>query len=342
MVGAESEATLSHGTGALIMTTVLARRLLHLIPTLFGISLISFFLMQLAPGGPVDLMTDMNPHITPAAKEHIRQELGLNRPIPIQYAHWLKRIVTLDFGLSFKDHRPVTEKILERLPATLLLNVLSILFTLMIALPLGFYSAVRAGSWFDKSLTVFVFLGFSLPTYALALVLMLIFGLNLGWLPVSGLTSLGWGGQFSLMERVLDAARHLILPVFVLSITSLAGLSRYARSSMLEVIHQDYIRTAVAKGLTPRRIYGVHAVRNALLPIVTILGLMLPDLIGGGVIIETIFAYPGMGRLGYDAILTRDYNLIMALTVFTAVLTVLGNLAADLVYAWVDPRIRVK
>ena len=298
--------------------------------------------MQLAPGGPVDQMTDLNPHITPAAKEHIREEMGLNRPLIVQYGVWVKHLVTFNFGRSFKDHRPVTEKIMERLPATLLLNVLSIGLTLLIALPLGFYSGLRANSFFDKSLTAFVFLGFSMPTYVLALALMLIFGLHLGWLPMSGLTSLDWNDHLTLWQRGLDMARHLVLPVAVLSLTSLAGLSRYARSSMLEVIHQDYIRTAIAKGLTPWRVYGVHAVRNALLPIITLLGLMLPDLIGGGVIIETLFAYPGMGRLGYDAILSRDYNLIMALTVFSAVLTVIGNLTADVVYAWADPRIRVK
>jgi len=324
-----------------MISPYLRQRFIHLVPTLFGISLISFFLMQLAPGGPVDQMADMNPHITAAAKDHIREELGLNRPIAVQYGLWVKRMVTFDFGRSFRDQRPVTEKILERLPATLLLNFLSLGFTLLLALPLGFYSAVRAGSRFDKALTVFVFLGFSIPTYVLALALMLVFGLKLGWLPVSGLSSLNWGGSFSYWQRGIDMARHLMLPVFVLSLTSLAALSRYARSSMLEVIHQDYIRTAVAKGLTPGRVYGVHALRNALLPIVTLLGLMLPDLVGGGVIIETLFAYPGMGRLGYDAIMARDYNLIMALTVFTALLTVLGNLIADLVYAWVDPRIRV-
>lgn len=322
------------------MLTYLARRLLHLIPTLFGISIISFFLMQLAPGGPVDQMTDLNPQITPAAKEHIREEMGLNRPLVVQYGVWLKHLATFDFGRSFKDRRPVTEKILERLPATLLLNGLSMALTLLLALPLGFYSGLRAGSFFDKSLTAFVFLGFSMPTYVLALAFMLVFGLHLGWLPMSGLTTLDWNDHFPLWQRGLDMARHLVLPVAVLSLTSLAALSRYARSSMLEVIHQDYMRTAIAKGLTPWRVYGVHAVRNALLPIITLLGLMLPDLIGGSVIIETLFAYPGMGRLGYDAIMARDYNVIMALTVFTAVLTVAGNLAADLASAWADPRIR--
>jgi peptide/nickel transport system permease protein len=340
MVGAQRQAALQSRDDA--MRPYLIRRLLYMVPTLFGISLLSFFLMQLAPGGPVDQLTDMNPQITREAKEKIRKDLGLDRPILVQYGLWVKRIATLNFGVSFKDKRPVLDKILERLPATLLLNILSIGLTLLLAIPLGFYTAVRAGSRFDKAMTFLVFIGFSVPTYALALALMLLFGLKLGWLPVSGLTSLGWGGEFSWWTLFWDRVRHLILPVLVLSVTSLAGLSRYARSSMLEVIHQDYIRAAVAKGLSRWRVYGVHAVRNALIPIITLLGLMLPDLIGGGVIIETLFAYPGMGRLGYEAIMTRDYNLIMALTVVTAVLTIFGNLLADLLYAVVDPRIRVK
>jgi len=324
------------------MSGYLSRRLLQMIPTLIGISLISFFLMQLAPGGPVDQMTDMNPNVTAEVKERIRKDLGLDRPIYIQYGVWLKKIVTLDFGISYKDRRPVIAKIKERLPATLILNFLSIGLTLLLAIPLGFYSAIRSGGSFDKAVSIVVFIGFSVPTYALALALMIVFGLHLGWLPVSGLSSLAWDGELSRWQLFMDRASHLILPVLVLSLTSLAGLSRYARSSMLEVIHQDYIRAAVAKGLSPWRVYGVHAVRNALIPIVTLLGLMLPEIIGGTVIIETLFAYPGMGRLGYEAIMTRDYNMIMALTVLTAFLTVMGNFLADLIYAWVDPRIRVR
>lgn len=318
-----------------------AHRLAQSLVTLFGISLVSFFLMQLAPGGPVDQWTDLNPHISTEVKEKLRRDLGLDRPILVQYADWLKKLVTLDFGVSFKDKRPVIEKIAERLPATLLLNVLSLGLTLLIALPLGFWTALHPGSRLDRAVTVLVFVGFSVPTFALAMLLMIVFGLHLGWFPLSGLSSLQWG-EFSVWQRAVDMARHLVLPVLVLSLTGLAGLSRYARSSMLEVIHQDYIRAAVAKGLSPWRVYGVHAVRNALLPIITLLGLMVPDLIGGAVIIETLFAYPGMGRLGYDAIMMRDYNVIMALTIIAAALTVIGNLAADLLYAVADPRVRVQ
>jgi len=323
------------------MTAYLLRRLIHLIPTLVGISIISFFLIQLSPGGPIDQMADLNPHVTPEVKARIKKDMGLDQPIVIQYGRWLKRIAFFDFGISLNDNRPVIRKIAERLPATLLLNILSIGLMLLLAIPIGFFAAIRPRSWFDRLTTIFVFFGFSVPTYAVALLVMIVFGLRLGWLPISGLSSLSWA-PVPLWMKIWDVARHLLLPTLVLGLTSLAGLSRYMRSSMLEVIHQDYIRAAEAKGLTFWRIYGVHALRNALIPLVTLLGLMLPDLIGGGVIIETIFAYPGMGRLGYEAIMTRDYNLIMAITVISAGLTVAGNFLADLLYAYVDPRIRYR
>jgi peptide/nickel transport system permease protein len=323
------------------MSVYLLRRLLNLIPTLFGISLISFFLMQLAPGGPIDQMADLNPHVTPEVKMRIRKEMGLDQPILVQYGRWFKRILFFDFGMSLKDNRPVIEKIRERLPATLLLNGLSIGLMILLAIPIGFFAAIKQHSLFDRLTTVFVFLGFSVPTYAVALLMMIVFGLKLGWLPISGLSSLNWT-EAPWWTKTWDMAKHLLLPTFVLGLTSLAGLSRYMRSSMLEIIHQDFIRAAEAKGLGFWRVYGIHALRNALIPLVTLFGLMLPDLIGGGVIIETIFAYPGMGRLGYEAIMTRDYNLIMAITVISAGLTVFGNFLADLLYAYADPRIRYR
>ncbi len=317
------------------------RRALAIIPTLLGISLISFFLMQLAPGGPVDQMADLNPKMTAEAKERIKKDLGLDQSISRQYVRWLGKLIHLDFGTSFKDNRPVFEKIKERLPATLLLNILSMGLMFLLAIPIGFFGAIKSNSLFDRLMTVFVFIGFSVPTYAVALLLMIVFGLKLGWLPVSGFSSMRWETT-SLWAHGWDIAKHLILPTLVLGLTSLAGLSRYMRSSMLEVIHQDYIRAAQAKGLSFWRVYGVHALRNALIPLITIFGLMLPDVIGGGVIIETIFAYPGMGRLGYEAIMTRDYNMIMAITVISGALAVLGNFLADVLYAFADPRIRYK
>ncbi len=323
------------------MKVFLIKRLLHLIPTLFGICLISFFLMQLAPGGPVDQMTDLNPNVTAESKARIRHEMGLDKPITTQFLIWMGKMATLDFGNSFSDKRPVIEKIMERLPATLLLNIASLALILLLSIPIGFWSAVRWNSWFDKTMTVLVYIGFSLPTYALGVGLMVVFGLQLGWLPLSGLTSMHFT-DVPWWSRAWDVLLHLVLPTLTLALTGLAGLSRYMRSSMLEVLHQDYIRMAVAKGLAPKRVYGVHALRNALIPMVTLFGLMIPDLIGGGVIIETLFAYPGMGRLGYDAIMSRDYNVVMAITVISALLTVIGNFVADILYAYVDPRIRYK
>jgi peptide/nickel transport system permease protein len=323
------------------MGNYLLRRLVHIIPTLIGISLISFFLMQLAPGGPIDQLADLNPHVTPEAKARIRHDMGLDRPVYRQYLSWVKHLATLNFGSSFTDGRPVIKKIAERLPATLLLNFLAIGLMFLLAFPIGWLSAIRANGPFDKTMTVLVFIGFSMPTYVLALWLMMIFGLKLGWLPISGLQSLNFI-PLPWWQKAYDVARHLLLPVLVLGLTDLAGLSRYTRNTLLEVIHQDYIRAAQAKGLSFWRVYGVHAVRNALIPVVTLLGLMLPELIGGGVIIETIFAYPGMGRLGYEAIMTRDYNLIMAITVISAALTVFGNFIADVLYAYADPRIRYR
>jgi peptide/nickel transport system permease protein len=323
------------------MSQYLFRRLLHLIPTLFGISLISFCLMQLAPGGPIDQMADLNPRVTPEVKARIQKDLGLDQPILVQYGRWLKRMTLFDFGVSLKDNRPVLQKITERLPATLLLNVLSIGLMILLAIPIGFFAAIKPKSLFDRLTTVFVFIGFSVPTYAVALLAMIVFGLKLGWLPISGLSSMNWQ-PLPWWAKTWDVAKHLLLPTLVLGLTSLAGLSRYMRSSMLEIIHQDFIRAAEAKGLSFWRIYGVHALRNALIPLVTLFGLMLPELIGGGVIIETIFAYPGMGRLGYEAIMTRDYNLIMAITVISAGLTVMGNFLADFLYAAIDPRIRYR
>ncbi len=312
-----------------------------IIPILFGITLITFGVMHLAPGKPTDLAVDMNAKVSSEAKVRLAELYGLNKPWYVQYGDWLKRFVRLDFGSSFKDGRPAIAKIGERLPASLLLNCLSLLLIFSLALPIGIYSAVKRNSWFDRGMTVFVFIGFSVPAFWLALLLMIQFGLKLGWLPISGLHSLNYD-EFTFFQKMFDVAKHLVLPVVVSSFTGLAGLSRYTRSSMLDVLRQDYIRMAYAKGLSHKRIIFRHAAANALLPIVTILGLALPGLIGGGFIFETIFAYPGMGRLGYEAIMARDYPVVMAVGTIAALLTLVGNLIADLSYAWIDPRIRYK
>ena len=228
---------------------------------------------------------------------------------------------------------------MERMPLTVGMNVISLLLTLLISIPIGIVSAVRRGSLLDRALTVLVFLGFAMPSFWLAMLLMLYFGIDLGWLPLSGLTSLDYA-QLSPLGKALDIARHLTLPILVGLVGSIAGTSRFLRSSMLEVLRQDYITTARAKGLPARLVIGRHALRNALLPVITMLGLSVPGLIGGSVIIETIFALPGLGQLFYTAVMARDYPLIMGNLVLGAVLTLLGNMLADAGYGLADPRIR--
>jgi len=312
-----------------------------MIPLLLGITVICFFVMHLAPGSPTDLQTEMNPKASAEMKERLRSLYELDKPIHVQYASWLKKISQGDLGTSFAtDHRPVADKIMERLPVTILINFLSLLIIIAVAVPLGVLSAVHKDSLFDKVTTVFVFIGFAVPTFWLALLLMIYFGIHLNWLPISGLRSLNYE-YLSAFDRLLDLAKHLVLPVFVSAFGGLAGLSRYMRANMLEVIRQDYIMTARAKGLSERDVIYRHALRNALLPAITILGLSVPGLIGGSVIFETIFAIPGMGQLFYMSVMARDYPTIMGILLIGAILTLVGNLIADVSYAVADPRIRI-
>ena len=322
------------------MLAYLAKRLLMMIPLLVGITLISFVVIHLAPGEPTDLQTDLNPKASAEMRERLRERYDLDKPLHVQYGKWLGRLVQLDFGESFsQDRRPVLDKIVERLPVTILINVLSILTILAVAIPLGVISAVRRNSVFDRITTVLVFTGFAMPSFWLALLMMDYLGVRLGLFPVVGLKSIGYE-YLGFFGRIWDVVHHLILPVFISAFGGLAGFSRYMRSNMLDVIRQDYILTARAKGLPESRVIYRHALRNALLPVITILGLSVPGLIGGSVIFETIFAIPGMGKLFYDGVMMRDYPLIMGILVIGAVLTLLGNLLADLGYALADPRIR--
>ncbi len=319
----------------------LLKRILGLVPTFLGITLISFFVMHLAPGEPMSLQADFNPKMTPEMRQRLRAQYGLDKPLYVQYAKWLKGLVQLDLGRSFSpDRRKVWDKIRERLPVTILINVLSMLLILAVSIPLGVRAAVWENSLFDQVTTVLVFLAYAAPAFWVALLLMLLFGIEWNLLPVSGLHSLMGYDQMGLFEKVLDWSKHLILPVFVSAIGGLAGFSRYTRSSMLEVLRQDYITTARAKGLPERVVIYRHALRNALLPLITILGLSIPGLIGGSVIFESIFAIPGVGQLMWSAVMARDYPVLMGNLVIVAILTLLGNLLADIGYAAVDPRIR--
>jgi len=299
------------------MKKYFARRLLQLIPLLMGISLLSFLVMHLAPGDPTALFVD--PNVKPEELARVRANWGLDKPIFVQYLLWLKNALCLDFGRSYTTGQPVMIEIMERLPATLALMIPSYLLTLLICIPIGVISAVKKDSWFDNLFTIFSFAGMAIPTFWLGLMLMLIFSVKLHWFPAVG---------------------NIVLPLITMTVGNLAGLTRYQRAAMLEVLNQDFIRTARAKGLPERVVIFKHALRNALIPIVTILGLSLPDLFGGAFIIETIFAWPGMGRLGVQAVFQRNYPVIMGIVVFSALLIVIGNLLADVGYALVDPRIR--
>jgi len=318
------------------------RRVVLAIPLLIGITFISFLVIHLAPGEPVELQTgDLGVKSSAQSIESLRKLYGLDQPLYVQYWSWVTRLARLDFGRSFApDGKPVLQKIGERLPITLFLNIIEMLLILALAVPIGVLSATRQYSVFDKITTVFVFVGFATPDFWLALLLMILFGVQLGWLPISGLRSPTW--EFlSFWRQHWDFLSHLVLPIVVATFGGLAGFSRYMRQSMLEVVRQEYIQTARAKGLSEQAVIGKHALRNALLPVVTILGLSLPGLIGGSVIVESVFAIPGMGQLMVQAVFSRDYPVIMGNLVIVSTLTLVANLLADISYGLVDPRIRV-
>lgn len=320
------------------MKKYIFRRIINSIPVLFGITLLTFFVMQAAPGKPTDTV-EFSARVSAESKQRLIKLYELDKPIHVRYFKWLFRLARLDFGNSFRDDRPAIKKIAERLPATLLLNILSLGVIFAGGITLGVLCAVRHKTLIDHFITTFVFVGYSLPAFWLALMGIILFGINLGILPISGLRSLNydflpWWG------KIADVARHLVLPVAITSFTGVAGLTRYAKSGMLDALKSDYARFARAKGVTETRVIFVHALRNALLPVITIMGLSIPGIIGGGFIFETIFAYPGMGRLGYEAIMSRDYPVVMAISVIVAALTLSGNIIADAAYAFADPRIR--
>jgi peptide/nickel transport system permease protein len=335
------------------MLGYLIQRILLFIPTFFGVTFIGFAIMLMAPGDPVELYfagglqagtEGVNPEKLAdieRAKQEMRHELGLDRPIPIQYAVWLGRLVQGDFGTSFKDRRPVRDKIIERTPVTVGISVLTILITYLVAIPLGIYSSVRSGTILDQISTVAVFMLSSLPVFWIGTLIIIYFcgGDYWAWFPPGGLRSISYDAEWPLWRKVGDYSRHLAMPLLCSTYTTFAALSRYMRTSMLENARQDYVRTARAKGLRERVVVLKHILRNSLIPIVTILAGILPALIGGSVIIETIFSIPGLGQLGYQAVLARDYPVVMALFSVASLLTLVGILLADLGLALIDPRI---
>lgn len=334
------------------MTKYLLKRLFWMVPLLVGISLVSFLIMHLAPGDITTSEASFNPKASEESRQKLRQIYHLDEPVIVQYGLWLKRMGTLDFGTSFATHqRPVFWEtkdkdgnvnkgmIQQALPITLMINLLSLGLIIVAALPLGVISALTQNRPPDRAITLFVFIGFAIPSFWLALILMYWTGVVHDWLPISGLHSLDYENM-GWLAKIVDTLQHVFLPVFISGLSGLAGISLFVRNGMLDVLHQDYITTARAKGLSENTVVYGHALRNALLPLITILGLAIPGLIGGSVIAESIFAIPGMGKLFYDAVLMRDFPVIMGILTIGSALTLLGNLLADVAYAWADPRVR--
>jgi peptide/nickel transport system permease protein len=315
------------------MTRYIARRLAQMIPLLFGITVVLFAVIQAAPGGPEAALLESDRFIDPAMIEAYRERLGVDRPLPVQYVRWLGGALRGDLGVSFSTTRPVSEMIVERLPATLELMGASFLLAAALAFGLGVFSAVRQYSWFDHVGTGVSFVGIAMPVFWFALILQLVFAVWLGWLPVAGTETVG---ASSLGDHLL----HLVLPASVLSFRYVAGWSRYLRSSMLDALRADFVRTARAKGLSERVVVGGHALRNAMIPVVSVMALNLSGLFSGAVITETIFAWPGIGRMFVQAMFSRDYPLLMGILLLGSTMVIVFNLVADILYGVLDPRIR--
>jgi peptide/nickel transport system permease protein len=321
------------------MIRLLFKRLLLSVPILVVVTFISFAIMKLAPGDPVSMY--MDPSVSQQDINQIRENLGFDQPISVQYFLWLKTVLKGDFGYSFVSKQPVLEVILDRLPASLLLSVSSLIIILCITVPLGILTAYKKNSFFDDFVAFFSFLGLSIPAFWLGLMLMLLFSLKLNILPSSGyLDPLLLDEAFYL--QAIDIANHMILPLITIVVGGIAGLIRFNRFGLIKILTQDYIMAARARGISETKILFKHAFKNALLPIITLLGLELPGLIGGSFVIEYIFAWPGMGQLGVSAVFSRDYPVLMATVLFSSCLIIVGNSLADIAYTYADPRIRKK
>lgn len=315
------------------MTSYLRRRLIQLVPLLLGVSMVIFGIIQAAPGGPEGALLSAGKFVDPAVVEAYRRRLGVDQPVYRQYGNWLGAALRGDLGQSFSTSRPVARMIAERLPATLELMGASFILAAFVAIPLGLVSALRKNSWLDLLGTGGAFFGIAMPVFWFGLILQLVFSVKLGWLPVAGTGTIGAGSA-------VDHLKHLVLPSLVLSTRYVAGWSRYFRSSLLNAVDADYVRTARAKGLTERAVTTVHAVRNAVIPVLSIMALNVADLFSGAVITETVFAWPGIGRLFVQGMFARDYPLLMGILLMGALTVILFNLVADLLYGVLDPRIR--
>jgi peptide/nickel transport system permease protein len=317
------------------MGRYILRRLAISIPILIVITIIAFLLLQLAPGDPLNSYIPPDAPLPPEQREALRRELGLDRPLAVRYFYWLKEAMQGNLGVRSVNFEPVSSAIGHRIGPTLLLMTTSLTIGIVLGLVLGVISALKKYSILDMALTIFAFLGVSFPVYLAGLLALYVFALKLGWLPAGGMSTPGAAGG-----GVLDVLQHLILPAAVIALNYVASTMRYTRSAMLEVLDQDYIRTARAKGLRPRVVVTGHALKNALMPVITIIGSYIPGLLGGAVFIESIFGWPGMGRLFVDGVEARDYPLVMGLILILAIMILLVNLATDVAYALVDPRVR--
>lgn len=318
------------------MGKYIRKRLLQALPIVFGITLLTYLIMKLAPGGPLANM--VNPRSSVESINRAKVALGLDQPILVQYWNWLKELVQGNFGYSTFSGQPVLGMILDRLPATLLLTGTAFVFSFTVGIPLGVYSATRKYSLGDYGLTIFSFIGISVPSFFFGMSLIYLFAIQLKWFPTSGFGNASFDGVgFALF---FDKLRYLVMPALALSLANIATVMRFTRSSMVETLSQDYIRTAQSKGLSQRAVIFRHALKNSLIPVITIFGLSIPNLFGGAYIIEKVFSWPGMGQMGVEAIGNRDYGVLMGLTLFTAMLVLIGNLISDILYSFVDPRIR--
>ncbi|MDR2797151.1 MAG: ABC transporter permease [Treponema sp.] len=314
------------------MTHYLIRRILYMIPILFGVSLVNFFIIRLVPGSPMDLM--ISPTMTAEARSALEHNLGLDAPLYRQYISWLLQVVQGNLGYSYTSYRPVSQIIVDRIPATVLLMGSGLILGLALAIPLGVISALKQHRLFDYLATFVAFVGVSTPNFFLGLGFIYLFSIKLKLFPSSGMYTLSAAGGLG------DLLRHLVMPCTVLAINICGRFIRYVRSAMLDVLYQDYLRTAVAKGVPFLPRLGIHAFRNALLSIITLIGLEIPSLLGGAVVTEQIFSWPGIGRLTIDAIMTRDYPVLMGLNLMAAVMVLIASLITDILYALADPRIK--
>src|SRR5437867_4560307 len=322
------------------MASYIVRRLLYGVLTFFGITLAVFVLVHSVPGDPIDFYVGTHiTHLSQAALDAIRHEHHLDEPLAAQYLYWLRGVLKLDFGTSIVDHQRVTTRILQKLPNTFELNLIAFLLAAVIGVPIGLWSATRSGRPMERASAVLFFLLYSLPSFWVALLLMEFFSVKLGVLPLFGMRSDDYL-DLTNGQKFLDHARHLVLPVVTLTYAQLAIFARFSKSALTEVIRQDYITTARAKGAAPQRVLWRHAFRNALIPLITLLGLVIPYLISGSIIVEDIFQWDGIGRVYFTSILSRDYPTVLGLTVATAIVTLLASLLADVLYAVADPRIR--